>query len=288
MIKQITSIIKSVLRSVIFRKHKRALEFWSQFESVVSHGELAVTTNNISGTFRISAKSHVLQRIIETGAYEPEVTIAITNHLDKNGGDCINIGANIGLITIFTAQHIKCARVIAIEPNRDAYDHLKKNITANNCSHKVTTFQCCLGSHKGTVTLASIPGKSEYSSIGSIHPMFSSGQQTARYEVECRTLDDIVEDNSTRPSLLIIDTEGAEHLVFSGATKTLLTYKPAIIFELSNKLLSKFGSSVEDILSVLHGFGYDIFNLRNMEKLKDRVFEGEAIAIHTTAKPKCQ
>jgi hypothetical protein len=58
-----------------------------------------------------------------------------------------------------------------------------------------------------------------------------AGQKGTVTQVQCRTLDSIVEELKIEPDFLKMDVEGFEHLVLSGGTGVLSRFHPRIVLE---------------------------------------------------------
>ena len=110
------------------------------------------------------------------------------------------------------------------------------------------------------MTINTIAGKEEYSSVGPIEHPSVRGQLTSSYIVEASKLDTLVETFGLNPGFVKIDVEGAEHQVFAGATNTLLKHRPVILSELTDSLLRKNGSSSDRVIAFLATLGYDVVN----------------------------
>lgn len=64
-------------------------------------------------------------------------------------GDCIfDIGANIGLFSLFATREDDCLSLFAYEPSQDAFRVLKRNLTLHGASN-VKSFNLALGSVTG-------------------------------------------------------------------------------------------------------------------------------------------
>jgi hypothetical protein len=91
------------MKNIILRIIKRVLGVHNEdslrYRRVVQGGSIVLAPINISGEFCMPALSHISERIINTGFYEPEVT-NILDRLVINEGVIVNIGANIGLLVI--------------------------------------------------------------------------------------------------------------------------------------------------------------------------------------------
>src|SRR6478672_1880739 len=66
--------------------------------------------------------------------------------LPRAGANVIDVGANVGLFTIYHAA--AGARVLAIEPNKSAYRRLTTAIAANNLGDRVTAVHAAIGSRR--------------------------------------------------------------------------------------------------------------------------------------------
>ena len=62
-------------------------------------------------------------------------------------------------------------------------------------------------------------------------------------------------------SLIKIDVQGAEASVIAGARRTIATFHPSLLVEVSDATLQAYGSSAEKLLSTLVGLGYTIHRL---------------------------
>ena len=84
------------------------------------------------------------------------------------------------------------------------------------------------------------------------------------YEVDVVTLDDLCADLS-RLDLLKIDIEGGELNALKGATRTIATHRPIILFEVGSEYaLEKHGLSRRDLFDHLTGIGYDLFTFTDV------------------------
>uniref|UniRef100_A0A7V2ZK71 FkbM family methyltransferase n=1 Tax=Ignavibacterium album TaxID=591197 RepID=A0A7V2ZK71_9BACT len=252
--------------------------FCDLYDQTILSGKILIKPRNLQGKYFLYAKSHIAARLL-LSTYENE-TISILNKFQKISGTIVNIGANIGLICIHIGLSFEnINNIIAFEPNKEAFDLLKLNISINNLDKKINIVNASVGNTTGSIELFSTPEISEYSSIGGkiIHPAVGKLNQIS-YIVDIYKLDDLDIDNI---SLMIIDTEGAEYLVLEGAKTTLEKNHPIILFECEDKLLIKFGHSSLDIFKLLSSYGYYLYDIEKRKKLKiSKDFNGEVLAIH--------
>lgn len=77
--------------------------------------------------------------------------------------------------------------------------------------------------------------------------------------VDVLTLDLWAEANLCRLDFVKLDVEGAELLVLKGAQKTLIHYKPSILFEYIQENTIRFGSeNLGEVVQFLLELGYDV------------------------------
>ena len=245
---------------------------------VVNGGSIILTPKNIGIPFEANPCSDIAIRIITTGEYEPEFTKAIQCISSReNGGTIINVGANVGIIALHLARLHSGSKVIAIEPNPEAFQALKRNIVRNGFEKQVEAVQCCAGEKKGLVQLTVIPDRSEYSSInGIVHPAVVNEKMMV-VEVPMLRLDDM-DFNGQNINILIIDTEGAEGGVIRGSLEIIRKYNPIIMFECEDRLLRKFGDSANGICDLLKAEGYMVRNALFTREVPTFPFEGEIVA----------
>ena len=198
--------------------------------------------------------SDLIQRNVYLGCYERDET-TVFKRLLSDGNTLIDIGANIGYFTALGAHLVGPAgRVICVEPNPSAFAKLQSMITQNNLA-QCRPINVGLSDQTGQLTLFQ-PPESE-------HNLNSTMVQTEGYtpiNVPIRTLDDVVEEfQIDRVDLLKCDVEGHEPKVFQGGAKTLSSGRVRhIICEFNAHWLKQSGSSPQDLLQRLKGFGFEV------------------------------
>jgi FkbM family methyltransferase len=247
--------------------------------SNVEEGSLVVNVPNLGGRYEIDFRSHILLRILRKKQYEPELVTLAGQHFNPNK-DVLDIGANIGLFTVFFAQRIKAScKVLAIEPTPLAQHYLRRNIDRNKVASSVINYEGLVSAEPGRYDLNIIPGKEEYSSLGEIVHTSTVGQDIHKISVTGETVDNLVERYHLHPGFIKIDSEGAELLVLRGAAKTLREEHPVIMFELSDQLLSTLNCSSEQVLALLREYGYRLINAEEPIRPISFPFEGSILAL---------
>lgn len=247
------------LRACAYRKRRAVKrEVLGNLKSVlVSDPQVAI--EEFQGIFSIDRRSDLFERIIIEGHYEPALVRYCKQYL-VSSRDVLDIGANVGFFTIMFAKNIHDRKVLAVEPTASALVHLWRNIALNQVEDRVVVFEGAVANKTGKITMQVVPGKEEYSSIGVMeHPSIVK-EQCVSVEVNSSTIDDLVERFNLEPGFMKVDVEGGEHLVLSGAKKVLSTYRPIILSELSDFLLTKNGTSSMDVINLLRRYDYDVLD----------------------------
>ncbi len=289
MLKQVTTKLKAnklvrfiswpilILVRLYYKYKNRRIKFYTDLFTNVKEGSVVVEINDLPGAYEIDIRSHILQRVLLDKSYEPEIISLVKKNLVRDK-DVINIGANVGIFTIFLADLINNDRkVLAVEPTPVAFGYLVNNIKRNNLNSKVVLYNGICSDSAGEYNLNTIRGKEEYSSIGESTYMTNIDENIVKIDVEGETVNNLVSNFNLNPGMILIDVEGAEMKVLNGASEILEKYKPIIISELNDGLLIKQGSSSAEVIDFLLKFDYDIKDTESNQQVKFP-FNGNIIA----------
>ena len=155
---------------------------------------------------------------------EPETLDWIDSDL-RDGDLLIDVGANIGVYTVYAALRHAGLRVIAFEPEVANAHLLRDNIVANRVADRVDAYAVALGAHEGLGTLLVqdlTPGAALHSLASAAADRTPDGRRVVfRQGVIATTLDRFCERASCRPNALKIDVDGTEPEILAGAAATL-------------------------------------------------------------------
>jgi FkbM family methyltransferase len=200
------------------------------------------------------------------------ITIEWLNSM-KPGEIMIDIGANVGMYTIFAAV-TKRVRVFAFEPESQNYAILNQNIKLNNVNKYVTAYPLAMSNTRGFSKL----NLSQFIAGGSCHTV---GQETdhnlnpsktaykqGAYTI---TLNDILELGVPAPHHIKLDVDGIEHLIIQGGD-LILPNVQSLLIETNQNLSEHMG-----MVSTLEGLGftYDKKQVQEAER-KAGAFKGVA------------
>jgi FkbM family methyltransferase len=127
------------------------------------------------------------------------------------GGDFLDIGANIGSYTLIGSEQDK-ARVYAFEPHPETFRLLQQNVELNR-RRNVVVFNCALGQTDGKVFLTNDAG----SATNHIAPTWSD----RTLAVPCARADSICVRHGICPQYVKLDVEGFEYDVLVGFGRDL-------------------------------------------------------------------
>ncbi len=162
-----------------------------------------------------------------TGTYE-EGTLSIIKSVLKEGDVFIDIGANIGFISIFASSLIgKTGNVYAFEPNPDTFTILKKNIELNQISN-IETSTFAIGSISKTAKIYS-----RWNVGRGAATLYKPDYETESYDVNVVTLSDYFGESMNKVELVKLDIEGYELPALIGAKKIIVNNWPMLIVEYS-------------------------------------------------------
>ena len=229
--------------------------------------------------------SEYLQAWIYTfGSYELPTVKFIRSTL-KPGAACIDVGAQIGYITLVMASsQDRNVSVLSFEPEDANYAHLQRNLELNDLKN-VTTVQKAVSSEPGSIKLY----LSADENAGTHSTVFVEGNVSEKFiEIPCTTLDDEISSRGMqRLDLIKIDVEGAEIDVIRGATNTLKSLKPTIIAELSDALQEAAGFTCAQFKQYMIDLGYSPFTINEDGTLKtsgvnDSHLNDNVVFVHET------
>jgi len=167
------------------------------------------------------------------GAYELGTLDLISKCLNP-GDTFLDVGANIGLFSIFLAKNCPEITVCAFEPLESTYAILKQNIELNQCDN-IHTFPFALGIDESTEKIVENLDMSR----GSASMVDASQSGLAQHEVSVKTLNSFMEqEHFDKIGVVKIDVEGWEQNVLLGAT-ALLRKKEAPIWVIEHNSTQK-------------------------------------------------
>lgn len=195
-----------------------------------------------------------LQRIaFLSGGYEPE-TVKFLASLHQSPGYFLDIGANIGLISIPFAK-MTAAKVFAIEAVPANFEALKANIALNNLP--IIPLPFAVGDEEKTVDIQ-VEGNVRNATGTANILADGSTYECERIALNMTTINHLIESGQIPPdcSLIKIDTDGYDLKVLEGATLLLENARPVIFGEFAAHCLNWHGQNIADVKAFAVQFGY--------------------------------
>lgn len=221
--------------------------------------DVVVRVDEFGGDFQMSPSSDLFRRLTRHGNYEPELARLFQSYV-RPDDDVIDVGANIGFFTVAAGKRLKKGRVLAIEPTKGAFTRLQRNVERNDTDDRTVLFNGMASNTSGEFPLYSVVGKEEYSSIGPLRHPSVAGEKATVGKAQSQSLDELAETHELSPALIKVDVEGAEALVFAGASRVLEHHRPVVISEISNVLLESFDATGRDIVAMFEALSYRVID----------------------------
>ena len=172
-----------------------------------------------------------------------------------------DIGANIGLYSIYAALKLKDLKIIAFEPSSLNYSILSKNISINKLNKKINIFQIPLSSYKNKFLDFHETSLSEGSALHSFDSKSNKKKILNSYKIYGTSIDFIIKNKIIDfPDYVKIDVDGIEDKILNSAQSLLKSKK------LKSILIETSISKKKKIISL---FKKNNFIIKNSHKLKN-------------------
>lgn len=201
---------------------------------------------------------------------EQEVRRYIDQYV-HDGDVFFDIGANVGIFTIYTAKRYNHISVYSFEPEYSNLNLLKDNIVHNNLNDKVAIYSLAVSDFVGLTRLNIqdiTPGSAAHTESKDSISMTDEGYPVVWAEgVMACTIDHICEQLRTIPNCIKIDTDGNEEKILRGAKKTLAQpHLRSLVIEMPSE-----GSKHDFCLSALEAAGFTL-TWSNPPKTKNEIW----------------
>ena len=180
-----------------------------------------------------------VEDVLLRGTYESDECELLAGILEPDD-TILEVGAGLGVISTLCARRVGSERVFAYEANPDLERRIRETWALNGVRPTLTV--CAIGAEKGEIVFyrdAHLWSSSVIPSTPDMRPV----------RVPQRSLSS--EAAHARPTLLIVDAEGAERDLFRGAVLPSVT---RIVVELHQRLIGREG--VERVRADLAGLGF--------------------------------
>ena len=154
----------------------------------------------------------------------------------------IDVGSHVGYFTMYAANNANQGTVYSIEPYKESFEILKKNLKLNNLTN-VKSFNAAISKVTKQVTLYI----DKNNQIG--NSIFKTDNTTESKKVDSFSLEDFVENNKIEKiNFLKLDCEGAEFEILLNTNKELIKKINKISAEIHENYNT---SSLEELVEFL-------------------------------------
>ena len=162
---------------------------------------------------------------------EPETLSWMDNFQLHNSKKIVywDIGANIGLYSIYAAVKFKDIEIISFEPSTSNTRTLSRNISINNLESKISIFPLALSDKENIISYFNETRFSEGGSISNFNSNINYNGEIVeenriknKYNLFGTSIDNLILNKILKvPNYIKIDVDGIEHLILKGAENLL-------------------------------------------------------------------
>lgn len=162
-------------------------------------------------------------------------------------GAIIDIGANIGTHTYAYSKKINSSKIIAIEPNEECCECLRKNIPDCHILNIAISDQESYGRYIR-----------DENNIGASY--FINGSDFKMYSLDSliEKLENLVDNQPF--TFIKMDIEGYECKALKGAKKFIDKYRPKMWLEVNVHALVRAGNSENELFDILKNYNYNVYS----------------------------
>lgn len=222
------------------------------------------TTEYAGFTLVYSRRNSLVERIERWGSYEQATIDAITRALSASASrTLVDVGANIGLVSLAVLATLPDAKVYAFEPGAQQRSLLAETIRRNGLERRLELSPLALSDTAGEARFAVHPSRN---AAGDGFRDTGRSGRSRLVTVETETLDAWWEKQG-RPEVAVVklDTEGSELLILRGAAVMIGRCRPVLFLEIQEENLRAYPYSAGDVRHAVESLGYSLEQLARGE-----------------------
>ncbi len=202
--------------------------------------------------------------------------------IPQNNVHMLDVGANIGVISIGLLLANEISSAVAIEPEPKNFGLLLKNVEQNGLSKRLTCLQVAAGETESTLTMELSPNNpGDHRILPDLAARAGSHRnESSRRTVQVQSLPlpqilalpEIQSSAAATPSMLWIDVQGYEGYIFAGAQGVLGSGLPTVS-EVWPYGILRAGMSLETFASIVTGIWTDYWIIDRFVRYPITVFD---------------
>ena len=178
----------------------------------------------------------------------------------------IDIGANIGSVSLILAKKFKDSKVYAIEPTNYAFNKLSTNLDLNDdLKDRVFLKQLFVSENKKPQKVWS---SWNFEKSNNKHQKHMGTLKEIKQNSYIRLEEFIETEKLTSVDFIKLDVDGHELDVLKSGEKSLAKIKPVIFIEIAPYLYPEFGYSCEELIKFIKNLNYNFYD-ENLNKVED-------------------
>ena len=178
----------------------------------------------------------------------------------KPGDSFIDVGANIGMISLLAARLVgEEGSIYAFEPNPIAFER-SQAVFAQNQLQQIKLYPWGLGAQQSELTLSVITAHTGMGTLAQV-PQKDLSLISNQYQVPVYRGDEVLPKDLPGVTFIKIDVEGFEPYVIQGLEQTIRRHKPVVLTEVFAEYLERANSSVEELFTLMQDYGYTGYNM---------------------------
>ncbi|MCR4328922.1 MAG: FkbM family methyltransferase [Candidatus Roizmanbacteria bacterium] len=198
--------------------------------------------------------------------YEPLFESCLSSLLkEKNPNYFLDIGANIGTYTVWSAKYVN--HVYAFEPSPTIRERLNKNIELNHLNNVTVVDKAVSDTNGESCFFTNL--RPDNMGVGKIFRAGYEREEELKIVVETITLDSFFEKYVMEGvGVIKIDVEGAELKVIEGGVDVLSKDKaPTLLIEVHPQELEMLGDSQVALVKTLETYKYTVHDISDHTKI---------------------
>ena len=223
--------------------------------------EIKILNNNI----KFFIPSPIISWRVDTFYSKEPETLEWINSFEKKNIVFWDIGANIGLYSIYNSLKNPNSTTISFEPSTSNLRTLSRNISLNNLEKKIKIFPLPLSNKKNLFLEMKEGDFNEGAALNTFGENFNfegkNFKSENKYHLFGTTIDFLINQKILAiPDYIKIDVDGIEHLILYGATNCLKEKK---VKSLSIEINESFEDQLNSVLKIMNDNNFVLKSKKN-------------------------